>query len=220
MYFGDSSVDKLVEDGELNDIADLYTLSSNTMISAGIGSKMADKILAEIEKSKDCKLSEFLGSLSIDLLGRSEAQNVVNLGFDTLDKWLEMSVRHLNKAPGFQITKSERIVNSILNNTKIIKKIAKHLRIQEGNIMKQRNGAVTGTLAGLSFCFTGKADRPRAELEQIAENRGGDVASGVSKTLSYLVTNDEDSNSTKSKKARTFGVKIISELEFIKKAGV
>jgi DNA ligase (NAD+) len=41
------------------------------------------------------------------------------------------------------------------------------------------------------------------------------VASGVSKTLTYLVTNDTSSGSSKNKKAADLGIEIITEKEFL-----
>jgi DNA ligase (NAD+) len=45
---------------------------------------------------------------------------------------------------------------------------------------------------------------------------GYEVKSSVSKGLTYLVTNDINSGSTKAKKALSYGTKIINEEEFLK----
>lgn len=75
-----------------------------------------------------------------------------------------------------------------------------------------------GKLEGLSFCFTGKAeaiDGGRKACEKLVKDNGGIVASGVSKTLSYLVTDDDDSTSNKSVKAEKLGIKKITSYEFL-----
>ena len=75
-----------------------------------------------------------------------------------------------------------------------------------------------GKLEGLSFCFTGKAeaiDGGRKACEKLVKDNGGIVASGVSKTLSYLVTDDDDSTSSKSVKAEKLGIKKITSYEFL-----
>ena len=67
-----------------------------------------------------------------------------------------------------------------------------------------------------SVCFTGKLENfSRKEAAAFAEKHGFTVLSGVSNGLSYLVTNDKDSGSSKNKKAAQLGVKVISEQEFI-----
>ena len=55
----------------------------------------------------------------------------------------------------------------------------------------------------------------RKELQKEIEGFGGKVSSSVSKKTSYLINNDIFSESSKNKKAKEFGVKIITEDEFI-----
>lgn len=74
-----------------------------------------------------------------------------------------------------------------------------------------------GKLEGLSFCFTGKAeaiDGGRKTCEKLVKDNGGIVASGVSKTLSYLVTDDTESGSSKNVKAKQLGIPVISSFQF------
>lgn len=42
----------------------------------------------------------------------------------------------------------------------------------------------------------------RSEASKLAENKGYEVKNGVTKDLTYLVTNDTNSNSSKNKKAK------------------
>lgn len=75
-----------------------------------------------------------------------------------------------------------------------------------------------GKLEGLSFCFTGKAeavDGGRKACEKLVLSNGGMVASGVSKTLSYLVTDDTESGSAKNVKAKQLGIPVISSFDFV-----
>lgn len=78
--------------------------------------------------------------------------------------------------------------------------------------------AITGgKLEGKSFCFTGKAeaiDGGRKACEKLVKDNGGIVASGVSKTLSYLVTDDTESGSSKNVKAKQLGIPVISSFQF------
>lgn len=74
--------------------------------------------------------------------------------------------------------------------------------------------AASAKLAGLSFCFTGKAVRPRKELEQMVVDNGGSV-SAVKAGLSYLVTDDTESGSSKNVKAKKLNIPIITSTEFL-----
>jgi DNA ligase (NAD+) len=58
----------------------------------------------------------------------------------------------------------------------------------------------------------------RDSVHDWIRSKGGEVKTGVSKTLNYLVTNDTSSGSSKNKKAVDLGVKIINEDE-LKKLG-
>ena len=67
----------------------------------------------------------------------------------------------------------------------------------------------------MTFCFTGKLETMmRAEAEQIVKDIGGQTRSGVSKNLTYLVTNSTEPT-TKYKKAQEQDTKIITEKDFL-----
>lgn len=71
-------------------------------------------------------------------------------------------------------------------------------------------------LAGKSFCFTGALSLKRNEAQQMVKDLGGECKSSVSRGLTYLVQADPDSESTKSKKAKKLGTRVIGEEEFLK----
>ena len=69
-------------------------------------------------------------------------------------------------------------------------------------------------LSRLSFCFTGKACMPRSKLEEMVISNGGSV-SAVKKGLSYLVTDDTESGSSKNVKAKELGIPVITSTAFV-----
>jgi DNA ligase (NAD+) len=72
------------------------------------------------------------------------------------------------------------------------------------------------SLRGLSFCFTGELSSiKRGQAEEKIKALGASAKSSVVKDLSYLVTNDPGSGSSKNKKARELGVQIIDEKQFL-----
>ena len=67
-----------------------------------------------------------------------------------------------------------------------------------------------------SICFTGSLNTmSRTEASKLAESKGYLVKNSVSKGLTYLVTNDKTSGSSKNKKAQQLGTEIINEEEFL-----
>ena len=77
-----------------------------------------------------------------------------------------------------------------------------------------------GNLQGQTFLFTGTLPTlKRSEAEALAEENGGQLLSGVSTKLNYLVVGeDAGSKLEKAKKINT--VKIISEAEFLRIVGL
>ena len=73
------------------------------------------------------------------------------------------------------------------------------------------------SLSGLTFVITGDVHhfKNRNELKAKIESLGGKVSGSVSSKTSYLINNDSASASSKNKKAKELGVKIISEDEFL-----
>lgn len=68
-----------------------------------------------------------------------------------------------------------------------------------------------------TICVTGSLNfGSRSKFLELAKEHGYESKSGVSKGLTYLVNNDITSNSSKNRKAKELGIKIISENDFIK----
>ena len=67
-----------------------------------------------------------------------------------------------------------------------------------------------------SICFTGALSIPRGDASKLAEAAGYEVKNSVTKGLTYLVTPDPNSGSSKNEKAKKYGTKVIDEAEFMK----
>ena len=84
-------------------------------------------------------------------------------------------------------------------------------------------------IRGLVFVSTGRLDHfgnideftnehDFSDLKDYIESRGGRYRSAVSSKTDYLICNDLNSDSVKSRKARELGVPVITEEEFLKMA--
>jgi DNA ligase (NAD+) len=79
--------------------------------------------------------------------------------------------------------------------------------------------ATAGNLEGLSFLFTGTLSKlKRSEAEEMVEQNGGKIVSGVSARLNYLVAG-EDAGSKLEKAKKMASVRIINEDDFLKMIG-
>jgi DNA ligase (NAD+) len=91
------------------------------------------------------------------------------------------------------------------------------LGLQLANDKKQF--ASSGELQDLTFLFTGSlAKLKRSEAEELVEQSGGKIVSGVSSKLNYLVVG-EDAGSKLEKAKKITSIKIISEDQFLKMIG-
>ena len=95
-------------------------------------------------------------------------------------------------------------------NLKKVNNLLSELKINKKEITNDNK------LSGMTFVITGSLNNysNREELVKVIEDNGGKTASSVSKNTNYLINNDINSNSSKNKKAKELGVKIISENDF------
>ena len=118
-------------------------------------------------------------------------------------------------APDATVDLSDRDVGKAWNSHPVVVGPAEPGPVQEGPRVSEpaqsdEHACFVGTV-----CFTGKLERLlRQEAAAMAKRAGYDVVSSVSKGLTYLVTNDFESGSSKSRKADEYGIKKITEAEF------
>jgi DNA ligase (NAD+) len=102
------------------------------------------------------------------------------------------------------------------SNIEMLEQLEK-LGLQLKNEKKQLTAS--GNLTGVTFLFTGTLPTlKRSDAEAMAEENGGQILSGVSNKLNYLVVG-EDAGSKLEKAKKINSVKIISEAEFLKMIG-
>ena len=75
----------------------------------------------------------------------------------------------------------------------------------------------TLSLQGKTFVITGSLEKysNRDELKLVIELHGGKVSGSVSSKTFALINNDIESSSSKNKKAKSLGVQIINEEQFM-----
>lgn len=223
---GDKFITNAFEAGLLSDISDLYELSINEMVELPrMGVKSATKIYNTINDNKKVKLELFIAGLNISGFSTSIAELIINHGFDTLEKIRKIKYKELVDIKGIEDTTANKIINGLVDKGPII-----DMLIDKGIetfVDEPEELIITENLESSSFCFTGKiesvdenGDRyTRKKLEKIVEETGNIVAKSVTKTLDYLVVADPNSTSSKVKKAKKDGIKVISEEEFFEIVG-
>jgi DNA ligase (NAD+) len=210
LEWGETLIEKLIESGLVKGIPDLYRLKQDDI--AGIdrmGEKSAENVLKTLRAKNPIPLDKLLGSLSIPICGTTTITAVMDAGLDTWDKIRVASRADFERVPSLGPVKGSNLHTWV---TTLGHKLVPEL-FEVGVKVKERQ---KGVLTGLSFCFTGKSERKRADLENLVSENGGTVKASVTKGLTYLVLADPKSSSTKASAARKNGTSCISEGDFIK----
>jgi len=216
--FGDANVRKFYELGLLKDIPGIYTLDF-TKISGmeGFGQKSIDNLQQAISNSKKQPLHRLIYALGIRFVGETTAKTLAQ-AIDYLPDFKKFSLEELQNLEDVGPKVAGSIHHFFCNkeNIKMLEELEK-LGLQLKNEKKQLTTG--GNLSGQSFLFTGTLPTlKRSEAETMVEENGGQILSGVSAKLNYLVVGeDAGSKLEKAKKINT--VKIISEDEFLQMIG-
>lgn len=239
MGLGRSTVEKLVEAGLLTDIASIYELKNHRdkLIQLDkLSEKSVDKLLAEIEDSRNRDFGVLLGSLGIPRIGRTNGRRLGN----TYHGWKALLTDGVKT--GFKLafncgletfTGAVNWFIDIGDSNLLTGKYAEWLKnpnekgivdfatpqfkriLQVGLGKYEYNEVKESKLHKLNFCFTGKVPITRNELEESITRNGGEFSSSVTKNCTHLIAG---LNPTKHKieTATKYGIKIISYDEYLK----
>jgi DNA ligase (NAD+) len=211
---GESIVDIFVDKGFLESYADIYTLHSHREELTNMerfGKKSVDNLLASIEKSKEKPFPRVLFALGIRFVGTGVAQKLVDT-FSTIEELQDATQEDIENVHeiGPRISASIKRFFSEEHNQHIINRLKKYgLRFKhdqkksENSYLNNMSFVLTGTLQGMS------REKAKEKILQL----GGKFVSNVSKKTDYVVVGENPGS--KAEKAKTLGLKILSEIEFI-----
>ena len=215
---GETLITSLFNDKKVTSISDIYKLTVEDLvpyflneesISSEKESLGAKKVYNSIQNHRTVKLSTFIAGFDIEGVGESLAEKLIEAGFDSLQKLLDATVDEIANVYGFAQIMAQTIVEGL-------KEQASEMNYLVNSQLVTIQTSVAGKLSGKSFCFTGELKTmKRQDAENLVKQNGGSTKSSVTKDLSFLVTNDVSSGSSKNQKAAKFGVPVISEQEFL-----
>ncbi len=216
--FGEANVRKFYELGLLQDIPGIYKLDFKKIGEMeGFGQKSIDNLQSAISHSKNQPLHRLIFALGIRFVGETTAKTLAQ-AVTYLLELKKLSIEELQDLEdiGPKVAGSVHQFFSNKDNIRMLEELEK-LGLQLKNTKKQLTKG--GNLAGASFLFTGTLPTlKRGDAEALVEENGGQILSGVSTKLNYLVVGeDAGSKLEKAKKINT--VKIISEAEFLQVIG-
>ena len=172
------------------------------------GNKVAASLKAKL--SEPISAAKFISLFDLEGFGEKKLDKVEDILLKILDR-KDILVKDLASKEGWAETSANDFMQAFAEVKADIMQCKDFFDIGSAAV-------AGGKLEGLSFCFTGKAeaiDGGRKACEKLVKDNGGIVASGVSKTLSYLVTDDTESGSSKNVKAKQLGIPVISSFQFV-----
>ena len=214
----EQTLQKFVDLRWLTSFQDIYYLSEHKekMYKLdGLGKKSVDKLLENIEKSRNTTLDRFIYGLCIPLIGRTASKTIAkkfdNKAEEFYDLWCHSY--DFSKLDDFCDTMNNSMQNFIKNNYRWIAELIGEFNFR----VPDSNGNVKQVLDGKIFVITGSLNfyKNREELVSVIEMNGGKVSGSVSSKTNYLINNDVTSTSGKNKKAHDLGIPIICEGEFV-----
>ena len=215
---GETLITSLFNDKRLKCVSDIYSLTVEDLVpyflneesmEADKKSLGAQKVYNSIQSHRKMKLSVFVGAFDIEGVGETSAEKLVAAGFNTLSKLLNATQEEISRVYGFGEIMAHIIVEGLAENSDEMKKL-----VSDGTIILESESE--GKLLGKSFCFTGELVKmKRSDADKLVKKEGGAIKSSVTKDLSYLVTNDTSSGSSKNIKAAKFGIPVIDEKQFL-----
>ena len=214
----EATLTKMIDKGFLSELYDLYELKQyqNEIVQMeGFGEKSCANLLDSIERSRATTLPRFVYGLGILNIGAANARLLCkHFGYD-LNALMEASVEDMVEIEGIGevIAASVRDYFDNVHNQKVVEKLLAFLTFEE---MPEESGEKQ-LLSGKTFVITGSVEhfKNRKELKERIEALGGKVTGSVSKNTNYLINNDNQSNSTKNKKAKELEIPILTEEEFL-----
>ncbi len=204
LYWGDSLIESLTDPAnpKVRNVADLYKLTVDDIAGCCSGKKFAQKCFDILHANKDVTLELMLSGLNIPNLAIATATDIVQSGYDSVDKIMSLTYEDLLKVPNIGEITAKQVYSGLQARRDLIMELSKVLNIKQ---------PTQGPLTGCSICITGDTSKPRKAVQKLILDAGGVVKESVGSGLSYLVTNDTTSNSGKMQKAKKHGIKIISE---------
>ena len=203
-----------IDQGLVTDLAGLYSLEKDQLLELDrMGDRLATRILANIESSKQKPLPRLLFALGIIHVG-SEIAELLTQTYNSIEEIAGASEEELAEIPGigpkiaasiasyFQVEANQAVIEKLRTAGVNLKQEPRPVTV-EAQPFADLTFVVTGTLSGFS----------RREAESQIKDLGGKVTSSVTKNTDYLVAGE--SAGSKLAAAERLGTPILDEDAFV-----
>jgi DNA ligase (NAD+) len=227
---GEEAVAALHVAGAIGNVADLYDLHLSRLVEVGlfarkakgpdgqdieVPGKLAEIVLASIERSKQRPLARVLFALGIRHVGFVTAESLV-ARFASLDAMQAATHDELAEAAGIGPVVAGAL-RDFFDDERNQETLAK-LRAHGLRFVEEAPQRPEGPFSGTTFVLTGTLESlTRTEAGARIEALGGKVSSSVSARTDYVVAGADPGS--KLDKARAAGVAVLDEAQFLELLG-
>jgi len=208
---GPAVVSALIDNNIISSFSDLYYLNAEDISHLErMGDKSAKNIIDAIEKSKQNDLSKLIFGLGIRFVGAKTAKSL-SKHFKSMDNFIKADYETLISIDDI----GQKVAGSIIDFFKDNSNILLIEKLKSANVnMQSLEKIIDERFKGKTFVLTGTLPTlKRDEASKIIESFGGKTSSSVSKKTDYVLLGEEAGS--KLEKAKTLGINIISEEEFM-----
>lgn len=212
---GEEICEVLFATGLVRDIADIYTLTREKLMTLErFGERSADRIMEGIARSLTVPFERVLYALSIPYVGETVAKKLAR-ATGSLDRLMEMTEEQLTAIDdiGPAIARSIREYFDSPVNRDII------ARLREAGVQMEVSGTraaeTTNRLNGASIVISGTfVHHSRDQYKELIELNGGKNVGSISKKTDYVLAG-ANMGPAKLEKASKLGIPIIDEDQFL-----
>lgn len=216
---GPETVDQFYQEGLIHNVADLYSLSADDICRLDrMGEKSADNIIQGIARSKEVPYERVLFALGIRFVGETVAKKVAK-AFRSIDALAAANLDALIHVDEIGLKIAQSIISYFADekNRELVERLRNaglKLEADEEDLSGH-----TDILQGKSIVISGVFSRhSRDEYKELIEKHGGKNVGSISKKTSFILAGDNIGPS-KLEKARSLGIAIIDENEFLSMIG-
>lgn len=212
---GEETAALLYKAGLVNNVADLYSLTCEKLMTlARFGKRSSERIIEGLEASKSVPFERVVYALSIPYVGETVAKKLARAVGD-IDNLMSMSADELMSIEDI----GERIANSIIEyfETPLNRRIIERLRNAglQMSMPEDTDEGQSDLLAGKSIVISGTfSHHSRDQYKEMIERNGGKNVASISKKTDFILAG-ENMGPSKLEKAQKLGIPIISEDQFL-----
>lgn len=207
---GPKVIDALLDAGLIGSYDDLFTLTEGDILSLPrFAEKSAKNLIESIVHARTVTLEKFLTALSIPNVGEETAHDLAE-AFGNIEKIRSATLDDFNAEYGIGDVVAHALVTWFADShhRSLLERLLTHVRIEN-----PKRVAKKGKLSGMTFVLTGTlASLDRDEAKERIRALGGEISESVSSKTTFVVAGDNPGS--KLAKARSLGVRILTEKEF------